>query len=134
MTAMQTVLVVEDEPINMKLVSMLLEKAGCHVLQADNASDGMALAKSRLPDLILMDIQLPGIDGLTAIRLLKQDVLTRHIMIVALTAFAMKGDDQKILDSGCDGYIAKPIRYQSFLDEVKRMLAIAGGHKDGAVS
>ncbi|MEN6585536.1 MAG: response regulator [Sulfuricella sp.] len=119
------VLVVEDTPANMKLVCMLLGKAGYRVLQADNAGDGIALARAHLPDLILMDIQLPGMDGLTATRLLKGADTTRHIKIVALTAFAMKGDEEKMITAGCDGYIAKPIQYKNFLAEVERMLALS---------
>ena len=124
MTPMATILVVEDTPANIKLVTMLLEKTGYRVLQAETAEDGIRLARAHVPDLILMDIQLSGTDGLTAIRILKQDVLTRHIKMIALTAYAMKGDDQRMIESGCDGYIAKPIRYQSFLEEVKRLLAL----------
>jgi two-component system cell cycle response regulator DivK len=119
-----TVLVVEDTPANMKLTTMLLRKQGYNVLQADNAADGLGLAKTHLPDLVLMDIQLPGIDGLTAIRMLQQDSATRHIRLVALTAYAMKGDEQKMIGSGCDGYIAKPISYKHFLQEVARILAL----------
>lgn len=118
----QTVLVVEDTPANIKLVTMLLEKDGYQVLQAENGTDGIRLAQLHLPDIILMDIQLPDMDGLTAIRLLRQGAETRHLKIVALTAFAMEGDEDKMLENGCDGYIAKPIRYQSFLQEVKRVL------------
>ena len=124
MTNLATILVVEDTPANIKLVTMLLEKTGYRVLQADNAEDGIALAREHVPDLILMDIQLSGTDGLTAIRILKQDGKTRHIKMIALTAYAMKGDDRRMIESGCDGYIAKPIRYQSFLEEVKRLLAL----------
>jgi two-component system cell cycle response regulator DivK len=119
-----TVLVVEDTPASSKLVTMLLEMAGYAVLQADNAVDGIVLAKEQLPDLILMDIQLSGMDGLTAIRALKQDERTSGIAIAALTAHAMDGDERRMKDSGCDGYIAKPIRYQSFLEEVNRLLAL----------
>jgi two-component system cell cycle response regulator DivK len=118
----QTVLVVEDTPANIKLVTMLLEKDGYQVLQAENGTDGIRLAQLYLPDIILMDIQLPDMDGLTAIRLLREGEETRHLKIVALTAFAMEGDEDKMLENGCDGYIAKPIRYQSFLQEVKRVL------------
>lgn len=117
------ILVIEDNPINLKLVTMLLGKAGYTVLHADNAADGIALAQARLPDLVLMDIQLPGMDGLTATRLLKQAEATRGIQVIALTAFAMKGDEEKIMAAGCDGYIAKPIQYKSFLAEVERMLS-----------
>jgi two-component system cell cycle response regulator DivK len=124
------ILVVEDTPINMKLVSMLLVKSGYRVLQADNASDGIALAQTHQPDLILMDIQLPGMDGLTATRLLKADQATLHIRIVALTAFAMKGDEEKIMAAGCDGYIAKPIEYKKFLAEVEQHLASGVNPRD----
>lgn len=116
------VLVVEDTAVNMKLISMLLDKAGYRVLQTGNASDGIALAREHRPDLILMDIQLPGMDGLTATRLLKEDEKTRHIRIIALTAFAMKGDEERMIAAGCDGYIAKPIRYRHFLAEVEKHL------------
>lgn len=118
-----TVLVIEDTPANMKLVSMLLERAGYRVLQAQDAVTGIALAQEHRPDLILMDIQLPGMDGLEATRLLKADAATRQIQVVALTAFAMKGDEQRMLLAGCDGYIAKPIQYKAFLAEVARLLA-----------
>jgi two-component system cell cycle response regulator DivK len=116
------ILVVEDTPANMKLLNMLLDNAGYRVLQADNANDGIALAREHRPDLILMDIQLPGMDGLTATRLLKKEATTCHIKIVALTAFAMKGDEDRMIAAGCDGYIAKPIQYKKFLTEVERIL------------
>lgn len=117
-----TVLLIEDTPANMKLASMLLERAGYRVLQAQDAVTGIALAQEHRPDLILMDIQLPGMDGLEATRLLKADATTRQIKVVALTAFAMKGDEQRMLLAGCDAYIAKPIQYKEFLAEVARLL------------
>ncbi len=117
-----TVLVVEDTPANMKLATMLLERAGYRVLRADNAVDGIAIAREQQPDLILMDIQLPGMDGLEATRRLKQDETTRAIRIAALTAFAMKGDEERIRAAGCDGYIAKPFQYRAFLAEVAQLL------------
>jgi len=117
------VLVVEDNPANMKLFSIMLRKAGHEVLQAYTAEEAIALARAHLPDLILMDIQLPGMDGLAATRILKDDESTRRIPVVALTALAMKGDEQRTIAAGCDGYIAKPIQYQSFLEEVGRRLA-----------
>ncbi len=120
----KTVLVVEDTPANIKLVTMLLEKDGYRVLQAETGTDGLKLAQLHFPDLILMDIQLPDMDGLTAVNILKKDAATKHLKIVALTAFAMKGDEHKMLENGCDGYIAKPIRYQSFLEEVRRVLSL----------
>jgi two-component system, cell cycle response regulator DivK len=117
------VLVVEDNAANMKLVSMLLRKAGHGVLQANNADEAIALARAHQPDLILMDIQMPGMDGLAATRILKEDESTRRIRVVALTALAMKGDEQRMIAAGCDGYIAKPIQYKSFLQEMGRLLA-----------
>lgn len=122
-----TVLVVEDTPANMKLVVMLLEHAGHRVLCAENATDGIALAREQLPPLVLMDIQLPGMDGLAATRILKADPATREIQVVALTAFAMTGEEERIRAAGCDGYIAKPIDYKLFLAEVTRRLRPAGG-------
>jgi len=119
---MACILVIEDSPANMKLAVLLLEQAGHEVLQATDAEEGIRLARERLPQLILMDVQLPGMDGLSATRLLKADPATRAIKIVALTALAMNGDREKIEAVGCDGYIAKPIRYQSFLQVVGEML------------
>lgn len=120
---MACILVIEDNPSNMKLAVFLLEKEGHEVLQAPDAEEGLRLARDRLPALILMDVQLPGMDGLAATRLLKADAATRHIKIVALTAFAMRGDQEKIEAAGCDDYIAKPIHYKEFLKVVLQMLA-----------
>jgi two-component system cell cycle response regulator DivK len=119
---MTTVLIIEDNRANMTLATFLLESAGHKVLSATDAEAGLALARAELPDLILMDIQLPGMDGLEATTLLKQDVATRTIPVIALTALAMKGDEARILAAGCDGYIAKPIRYQEFLAAVAGQL------------
>jgi two-component system, cell cycle response regulator DivK len=118
-----TVLLVEDNPANTKLATMLLERAGYRVLHAEYALDGIALAREHMPQLALMDIQLPGMDGLEATRALKADPATRRIPVVALTAFAMKEDERRIRAAGCDGYIAKPIDYKLFLAEVARWLA-----------
>lgn len=112
---MATVLVVEDNPANMTLATFLLKSAGHSVLGATDAESGLALARSAQPGLILMDIQLPGMDGLEATSLLKQDDATRSIPVIALTAFAMKGDEERIRAAGCDGYIGKPMRYKDFL-------------------
>ncbi len=125
------VLVVEDNPANMKLATLLLEQAGYQVLQAGNAIDGIALAKTQRPDLILMDIQLPGMDGLEATRRLKADDGLKASKVVALTAFAMKGDEERMRAAGCDAYIAKPIQYKEFLAEVAKLLAGAGEGSDG---
>ena len=120
---MGVVLIVEDNAANMKLASFLVMQAGHTVLGAADAEAGLMLARDRSPDLILMDIQLPGMDGMEAIRLLKADVATRAIPVIALTALAMKGDEERIREAGCDGYIAKPIRYQEFLKAVAERLA-----------
>jgi CheY-like chemotaxis protein len=103
------ILVVDDNPINLKLVSDVLEFEGYCILQAKDADEAQALIARTPPDLILMDIALPGMDGLTLTRKLKAQESTRRIRIIALTAFAMKGDDAKALASGSDGYFTKPI-------------------------
>jgi two-component system, cell cycle response regulator DivK len=113
---MAKVLIVEDNPANMTLAVFLLESAGYTVIRAIDAEAGLTLARDQRPDLILMDIQLPGMDGLEATRLLKQDEATRDIPVIALTALAMKGDEARIRAAGCDGYIAKPLAYKDFLD------------------
>jgi len=112
---MARVLVVEDNAANMKLARFLLESAGHEVLPVADAEAGVTLARAEHPDLILMDIQLPGMDGLQATALLKGDPVTQHIPVLALTALAMKGDEERILAAGCDGYIAKPLAYKDFL-------------------
>ncbi len=120
---MALILIIEDNAANLKLVVFLLEKAGHQTLQSRDAEEGIRLAREQLPKLILMDVQLPGMDGLAATRLLKADAATSAIKIVALTALAMHGDREKIEAAGCDGYIAKPIRYQEFLHVVSAMVA-----------
>jgi len=119
---MARILVVEDNAVNMRLTVTLLLREGHEVLEAVDAEEGTRLARECLPELILMDIQLPGMDGLTASRLLKADPATRDIKIVALTALAMKGDRERVAEAGCDGYISKPIRYQEFLTVVGEMV------------
>ena len=115
---MSLVLVVEDNADNLKLATFLLQSAGHTVLSASDAEAGLALARSEHPHLILMDIQLPGMDGLEATGLLKGDTSTSGIPVVALTALAMKGDEERIRAAGCDGYIGKPMRYKEFLTAV----------------
>jgi two-component system cell cycle response regulator DivK len=119
---MATILVVEDNPANMTLARFLLESVGHTVLGATDAEAGLALARGEHPRLILMDIQLPGMDGLEATASLKRDEATRGIPVVALTALAMKGDEERIRAAGCDGYIAKPMQYREFLDAVAAAL------------
>jgi two-component system cell cycle response regulator DivK len=119
---MATVLIVEDNPTNMTLAVFLLQSAGHKVLKAVDAEAGLTLAREEHPNLILMDIQLPGMDGLQATALLKGSETTRHIPVIALTALAMKGDEERIRAAGCDGYIAKPMRYQEFLATIEGQL------------
>jgi len=123
---MKRILVIEDNPTNLKLAATILAKAGYDVAQALDAPSGIARAHELRPDLILMDVQLPGMDGLAATRELKQHPETKAIPVIALTAFAMKGDEQKMLAAGCDGYIAKPIRYLDFLARIEAALAGSG--------
>jgi CheY-like chemotaxis protein len=120
--------VVDDNPTNLKLVSDLLAFEGHEVLKAMDAEQAQVVLNEVLPDLILMDIALPGMDGLTLTRQLRADARTRHIRIVALTAFAMKGDEQKAIAAGCDGYIIKPINTRSLPGEVAGILAREGGN------
>ena len=122
---MAKVLVVEDNPANMTLAVFLLQSVGHIVLSATDAEAGLTLAREERPNLILMDIQLPGMDGLEATALLKNDEATSAIPVIALTALAMKGDEERIRAAGCDGYIAKPMRYQEFLASIAAQLARA---------
>jgi two-component system cell cycle response regulator len=117
------ILIVDDNPVNLKLARVLLAGAGHDVRTAGDAEQALELLESWLPRLILMDIQLPGMDGLTLTRRLKADARTRDIVVVALTAYAMKGDDEKALASGCAGYITKPLDTRTFADTVSRLLA-----------
>lgn len=119
---MARILVIEDNVSNMKLATFLLESAGHTVLPATDAEAGLASARADRPHLVLMDIQLPGMDGLQATALLKADPETASIPVIALTALAMKGDSERIRAAGCDGYIAKPLAYREFLAEVDRFL------------
>lgn len=113
-----TILVVDDNSTNRKLVSDVLGFDGYRILQAGDAEAAQEIIRSTPPDLILMDIALPGMDGLTLTRMLKASETTRHIVIVALTAFAMKGDDARAREAGCDGYITKPIDTRTLPDAV----------------
>jgi CheY-like chemotaxis protein len=114
-----TILVIEDNALNMKLVKSLLKIGNYTVLEAEDAETGIRLARERKPDLILMDIQLPGMDGLTATRILKEDTAVNGTPIIALTSHAMEGDEQKALNAGCAGYISKPIDTRAFLQSIE---------------
>jgi CheY-like chemotaxis protein len=118
----ERILVVDDNPTNLKLVSDLLKWSGYQISNAMDAEHALEVIQQTTPDLILMDIGLPGMDGLTLTRKLKAGDATKHIRIIALTAFAMKGDEQKALDAGCDGYISKPIDTRNMPDQVARCL------------
>jgi two-component system cell cycle response regulator DivK len=121
-TGAKTVLVVEDNDLNMKLFHDLLEAHGYQILQTKNGKDALRLAREHHPDLILMDIQLPEISGLEVTRLIKSDDSLSQIPVVAVTAFAMKGDEEKIREGGCEAYIAKPISVAHFIETVQRFL------------
>ncbi|MEM6383598.1 MAG: response regulator [Pseudomonadota bacterium] len=115
----KTILIVEDNELNMKLFSDLLEAKGYQTVKTGNGMDAMELARTHRPDLILMDIQLPEVSGLDVTRWLKEDDELRHIPVVAVTAFAMKGDEERIRSGGCEAYISKPISVHHFLDTVR---------------
>ena len=123
---MARILVIEDNPDNMTLAVLLLKSAGHTVLSAIDAEAGLTIANAELPNLILMDIQLPGMDGLEATVLLKAALATRAIPVIALTALAMIGDEARIRAAGCDGYIAKPMSIHHFLATVAAQLKPAG--------
>jgi len=112
------VLIVEDNPMNMELTADLLEINDYSVLQATTAEEGINIAKTESPDLILMDIGLPGMDGLAATKILKNNEKTKKITIIALTSHAMIGDDETVRKAGCDGYITKPIVIKEFLQKI----------------
>lgn len=115
------ILIVDDNPVNLKLARVTLAVEGYDVRTAADAEEALALLAAFHPRLILMDLQLPGMDGLTLTRRLKDDDATRGIVVLALTAYAMKGDEQKALDAGCDGYITKPI-------DTRRLPALVARH------
>ena len=121
-TQEKTVLIVEDNELNMKLFHDLLDAHGYRTLQTREGMEALEIARKERPDLILMDIQLPEISGLEITKWIKEDDNLRHIPVIAVTAFAMKGDEEKIRDGGCEAYIAKPISVSLFLDTVKKFL------------
>jgi two-component system cell cycle response regulator DivK len=126
---MPKILVIEDNPANMKLASLLLHNVGHTVLCAGDAETGLTLARGEQPDLILMDIQLPGMDGLAATALLKKDPATAAIPVIALTALAMKEDQERTRAAGCDAYIAKPLRFRELYAAIDGLLAEAKATK-----
>ena len=125
-TRMRHILVVDDNEINLKLVSDVLECEGMRVSRAFDAPSAEAVLAREIPDLVLMDIGLPGMDGLTLTRKLKADPRFEAMVIVALTAYAMKGDDQKAFDAGCDAYITKPVSTRTLAAQIEDLLAPRG--------
>jgi two-component system cell cycle response regulator DivK len=119
---MAKILIIEDTPANMKLASLLVRTAGHTAVCAVDAETGLTLAVTDKPQLILMDMQLPGMDGLTATALLKKDPATAGSPVIALTAMAMKDDQAKTKAAGCDAYIAKPLRYQELYEAIDLLL------------
>ena len=117
------ILIVEDEPKNLKLMRDLLQRFSYETLEAVDGEQGVAMAKSAMPDLILMDIMMPKMDGLEASRLIRADEATKNIPIIALTSFAMKGDRERTLAVGCNGYIAKPVDIAEVLKMIKQFSA-----------
>ena len=126
-----SILVVDDNSTNLKLVADVLEFEGHRIFRASDAEVAQEIIRATPPDLILMDIALPGMDGLTLTRRLKSDEATRHITIVALTAFAMKGDDARAREAGCDGYITKPIDTRTLPGVVTAYLSHPGRGRQG---
>lgn len=119
----KTVLIVEDNPLNLKLMRDLLEASDIQTIQTKNGREALEAARARTPDLILMDIQLPDVSGLEVTRTIKQDERLKKIPVIAITALALRGDEERILAAGCDTYIAKPISVIKLLEQVKKYLA-----------
>ncbi len=118
----KTVMIVEDNELNMKLFNDLLQAHGINTIQTRNGLDAINLAREHMPNLILMDIQLPEVSGLEVTKWLKDDDKVKHIPVIAITAFAMKGDEERILEGGCEAYLSKPISVQKFLETVKKFV------------
>ena len=120
----KTILIVEDEPRNLKLLHDLLQRFGYEILEAPDGELGVKLAGEKIHDMILMDFMMPKMDGLEATRIIKADEKTKYIPKIALTSYAMKGDREKTIEAGCDGYIAKPIDIKEVLKAIEHYLTI----------
>ena len=118
-----TILIIEDNPLNVELATDLLEAGGFSIHATNTAEEGIHLARELLPDLVLMDISLPGMDGLAATKTLKADPATSHLTIIGLTAHAMKGDEGTALNAGFDGYLTKPIDTRAFVSTIRNYLS-----------
>ncbi|MFH1871012.1 MAG: response regulator [Pseudomonadota bacterium] len=119
---MAKILVVDDDARNLRLAVATLEQAGHEVLAAEGGAAGVAAAQAHAPDLVLMDVQMPGMDGIAALKCLRAEPRTAGLKVLALTALAMKGDAGRLLAEGFDGYLEKPIRYQAFLESIAALL------------
>ncbi|NOY44054.1 MAG: response regulator [Deltaproteobacteria bacterium] len=117
------ILLAEDQPMNRKLFREILEVKGYTVVEARDGAEALALARADPPDLVLMDVQMPGMDGLEATRRIKADPITRHVPVLALTAMAMDGDEERVFRAGCDGYLPKPVRIHTLLERVEALVA-----------
>lgn len=122
MNFMKKILIVEDNPVNLELFMDVLEMEGYKCLSAAKGEDAIEIARKENPDLVLLDIQLPGMDGITVEMALRSNSNTKHLKIIALTAYAIKGDKEMFLGKGFDGYIAKPIKIKEFIEEIKGYL------------
>ena len=127
----ETILIVEDNELNMKLFDDLLSAQGYRVLKNRDGVSAIETARRETPDLILMDIQLPEVSGLEVTKWIKEDDALRHIPVIAVTAFAMKGDEQKMRDGGCEAYISKPIAISSFLETIRQQLSAPRARREG---
>lgn len=123
------VLVIEDNALNLELVTDLLEASGRIVYQARTAEEGLRLAQTASPDVVLMDLSLPGMDGLAATKALRANPLISHLPVIALTAHAMKGDEESALNAGCDGYLSKPIDTRTFVNTIAGLSAAANSRR-----
>ena len=121
---MKKILIVEDDENSLYLVKFILEKAGCEVIEARDGLEALDITSREIPDLILMDIQLPGLDGYETTRRIKADERLNELPVIALTAYAMRGDREKVLEAGCSGHIEKPIDHATFVEEVEKYLEI----------
>ena len=119
---MKTILVIEDNPHNLRLAEAVLRKGGYTVLSANDGQRGLELAREQSPDAILMDIQMPGLDGLEVTKMVKADAATAGIKVLALTALAMRGDEQRMREAGCDAYLAKPFKAGDLVAKVQELL------------
>ncbi|MCP4402450.1 MAG: response regulator [bacterium] len=127
----KTVLVIEDNELNMKLTRIILTMGNYRVLEAKDAETGIQLIREQQPDLILMDIQLPGMDGLSATRLIKSEPKLRHIPIIALTSYAMRKDEKTSKEAGCEGHVTKPVSASQLLETVARYVRHNSSHDSG---